>query len=237
MLDAGFLEAEDSDRHVSLAIGSVSVLEGPIPDDDAFVSGLAERVLAVPRFRQVLRTHPLDLEAPEWVDAENFDISHHVHRVALPHPGDDVALFRLTADVMERRLDRERPLWECWIVEGLPDNQWAMIMKLHHCIADGIATMHMLAGLSDGGEGDTYATAIRAAKAAGKTRIPVATAKRGPAAVGRRRVAHINGADGRRQAGLGRNSRDPRWLTASGTDVAGGPCHDDAPLCGCRGVA
>jgi hypothetical protein len=55
MLDAGFLEAEDSDRHISLAIGSVSVLEGPIPDDDTFVSGLAERVLAVPRFRQVLR--------------------------------------------------------------------------------------------------------------------------------------------------------------------------------------
>jgi diacylglycerol O-acyltransferase len=163
MLDAGFLEAEDADRHVSLAIGSVSVLEGPIPDDDALVSGLAERVLAVPRFGQVLRTHALDLQAPEWIDAENFDISHHVHRVALPHPGDDAALFRLAANVMERRLDRERPLWECWIVEGLPDDQWAMIMKLHHCIADGIATMHMLAGLSDGGEGDTYATEIRAA--------------------------------------------------------------------------
>ncbi len=116
MLDAGFLEAEDSDRHIGLAIGSVSVLEGPVPAYDAFVSGLAKRVLGVPRFRQVLRTHPLDLEAPEWADAENFDISHHVHRVALPHPGDDVALFRLTADVMEHRLDRERPLWECWIV-------------------------------------------------------------------------------------------------------------------------
>src|SRR6476660_10292713 len=158
MLDAGFLEAEDSDRHVSLAIGSVSVLEGPVPAYDAFVSGLAKRVLGVPRFRQVLRTHPLDLEAPEWVDADDFDISHHVHRVALPQPGDDMALFRLTADLMER------PLWDCWIVEGLPNNQWAMIMKLHHCIADGIATMHMLAGLSDSGEGDTYATAIRAAK-------------------------------------------------------------------------
>lgn len=164
VLDAGFLEAEDSDRHVSLAIGSVAVLEGPIPAYDAFVSGLAKRVLGMPRFRQVLRTHPLDLEAPEWVDAENFDISHHVHRVALPQPGDDMALFRLTADLMEHRLDRERPLWECWIVEGLPNNQWAMIMKLHHCIADGIATMHMLAGLSDSGEGGTYATEIRAAK-------------------------------------------------------------------------
>lgn len=170
-LDASFLEAEDSDPHVSLAIGSVSVLDGPVPDDDAFVSGLADRVLAVPRFRQVLRTHPLDLEAPEWADAENFDISHHVHRTALPHPGDDAALFRLTADVMERRLDRERPLWECWIVEGLPDDQWAMIMKLHHCIADGIATMHMLAGLSDSGEGDTYATEIRAAGSTAQRRF------------------------------------------------------------------
>ena len=164
MLDAGFLEAEDSDRHVSLAIGSVSVLDGPMPDDGALVSGLAERVQAIPRFRQVLRTHPLDIEAPEWVDAENFDISHHLHRVALPHPGDDAALFRLTADVMERRLDRDLPLWECWIIEGLPDGQWAMIMKMHHCIADGIATMHMLAGMNDGGEDDTYADQIRAAK-------------------------------------------------------------------------
>lgn len=172
-LDASFLEAEDSDRHVSLAIGSVSVLEGPVPDDDALVAGMAERVLAVPRFRQVLRTHPLDLQAPEWVDAKNFDISHHVHRVALPHPGDDAALFRLTADVMERRLDRERPLWECWIVEGLPDDQWAMIMKLHHCIADGIATMHMLAGINDGGEGDTFVTKIRAAHEPPKRSLPL----------------------------------------------------------------
>ncbi|KUI30353.1 diacylglycerol O-acyltransferase [Mycobacterium sp. IS-1742] len=162
-LDASFLEAEDSDPHVSLAIGSVSILDGPVPDDDVFVAGLTDRVLHMPRFRQVLRTHPLDLEAPEWVEATNFDISHHLHRTALPHPGDDAALFRLTAEVMERRLDRERPLWECWIVEGLPDDRWAMIMKLHHCIADGIATMHMLAGLSDNGDGDTYATEIRAA--------------------------------------------------------------------------
>lgn len=164
MLDASFLEAEDSDRHVSLAIGSVSVMEGPMPDDDVLMTWLEERVEGVPRFRQVLRTHPLDLEAPEWVDDDHFDISHHVHRAALPHPGDDTALFRFVADVMERRLDRDRPLWETWIIEGLPDGQWATILKLHHCIADGIATMHMLAGLNDGGEGETYATQIRAAR-------------------------------------------------------------------------
>lgn len=65
---------------------------------------------------------------------------------------------------MERRLDRDRPLWECWIIEGLTEGRWAVLMKIHHCIADGIATMHLLAGLSDDGEGATFATEIRAAK-------------------------------------------------------------------------
>ena len=162
-LDAGFLEAEDSDRHVSLAVGGISVIEGPMPDYDSLTAGIAERVLAVPRFRQVLRTDLLDLGSPEWVEEPNLDVSHHIHRAALPHPGDDEALFRFAADVMERRLDRERPLWECWIIEGLADGRWAMLMKIHHCIADGIATMHMISGLSDDGEGETFATDIRAA--------------------------------------------------------------------------
>lgn len=170
-LDAGFLEAEDSDRHVSLAVGGLSVIEGPMPDFDSLVAGLGERIAEVPRFRQVLRTHMLDLEPPEWVDDDHLDLAHHIHRAALPHPGDDEALFRFVADVMERRLDRERPLWECWIIEGLPENRWALLMKIHHCIADGIATMHMFSGLSDGGEGDTFATRIRAANEPAKRRF------------------------------------------------------------------
>ena len=144
--------------------GGISVIEGPMPDYDSLTAGIAERILKVPRFRQVLRTHLLDLGAPEWVEDPNLDLSHHIHRRRLPHPGDDEALFRFAADVMERRLDRERPLWECWIIEGLADGRWAMLMKIHHCIADGIATMHMISGLSDDGEGDTFATEIRAAK-------------------------------------------------------------------------
>jgi diacylglycerol O-acyltransferase / wax synthase len=162
-LDAGFLEAEDSDRHVSLAIGAISVIAGPMPDFESLVKGLADWILSVPRFRQVLRTYPLDLEAPYWVEDRNLDITHHVRRAALPRPGDDAALFRWVAEVMERRLDRDRPLWECWIVDGLPNNRWAMLMKIHHCIADGIAATHMLAALSDGGKGGTFATEIRAA--------------------------------------------------------------------------
>jgi diacylglycerol O-acyltransferase / wax synthase len=164
MLDAGFLKAEDSDPHVSLAIGGLAIVEGPIPDDDSLLPALTQRLLSIPRFRQVLRTYPLDLGAPHWVDDVGLDISHHVHRAALPCPGDDKALFRLTADVMERRLDRDRPLWECWIVEGLSENRWAILVKVHHCIADGIAATHMLAKLSDDGDGETFATRISGAK-------------------------------------------------------------------------
>jgi diacylglycerol O-acyltransferase len=163
-LDAGFLEAEDSDRHISLAIGALAVIAGPMPDFDTLVEGLAERMLSVPRLRQVLHTQPLDLGAPYWVEDPNVDMSHHVRRAALPRPGDDAALFRWVAEVMERRLDRDKPLWECWVVDGLPYNRWAILMKIHHCIADGIAATRMLAALCDDAEGDTFATKIRAAK-------------------------------------------------------------------------
>lgn len=149
-LDAGFLQAEDSDRHVSLAIGAIAVLAGPMPDFDVLTTELAERIMSAPRFTQVLRTHPLDLGAPEWVDDADLDISHHVRRAALPRPGDDAALFRWVADVMERRLDRDRPLWECWVVDGLAQNRWAILMKIHHCVADGVAATHLLTRLCDG---------------------------------------------------------------------------------------
>ncbi|MFZ1176475.1 MAG: wax ester/triacylglycerol synthase family O-acyltransferase [Mycobacterium sp.] len=163
-LDAAFLEVEDSDPHVSLAVGGVSIMEGPAPSYDEFVSTYAERVPTIPRCRQVLRTHPLDLGPPEWVDDPHFDISRHLHHLALPQPGDDAELFQMIANVMERRLDRERPLWECFIIEGLTDNRWAVLTKIHHCIADGIATAQMFAKLSDDDGGGTFATDIRATK-------------------------------------------------------------------------
>lgn len=166
-LDAGFLEAEDSDRHVSLAVGSLSILEGPMPAVDAIVSGLADRIADIPRFRQVLQTHLLDLGPPEWADDPHFDLSHHIRRAALPTPGDGDVLNGLVGDVMGRRLDRDRPLWECWIIEGLQDNRWAMLIKIHHCMADGIATMHLFSRLVDN-ESPGYDTLIRAAKQSAK---------------------------------------------------------------------
>jgi WS/DGAT/MGAT family acyltransferase len=93
----------------------------------------------------------LNLGVPEWVDDAAFDLSHHIHRVSLPWPGDDRELFTLVAEIMSWRLDRSRPLWEIWVVEGLSDNRWAMVLKVHHCIADAVGTAHILAGLADGG--------------------------------------------------------------------------------------
>jgi diacylglycerol O-acyltransferase / wax synthase len=162
-LDAGFLKAEDADQRVSLAIGGLAVIEGPAPQQDALVSGFAERIRACPRFGQRLRLRPFDLGAPEWVDDPDFDIERHVRRVALPQPGDDRELYRVIADVMARRLDRDRPLWELWVIEGLTDDRWAMLTKVHHCMADGIAATHMLAGLCDDGVADSYAGHIGAA--------------------------------------------------------------------------
>ncbi|MEE6176232.1 WS/DGAT/MGAT family O-acyltransferase [Mycobacterium sp. 050134] len=171
-LDAGFLEVEDSDPHVSLAVGGVSIVEGPAPGYDEFVAAFAERVASMPRCRQVLRTHPLDLRPPEWVEDPHFDLSRHLHRAALPKPGGDAELFEMVATLMERRLDRERPLWDCWIIEGLSGGRWAVLTKIHHCIADGIATTQMLAKFSDKGGGGTFATGIHGSTRAAPSGAP-----------------------------------------------------------------
>jgi diacylglycerol O-acyltransferase len=161
ILDTGFLKAEDADSRVSLAIGGLAVIEGPAPDQDALVSAFAERIRACPRFGQRLRLHPLDLGAPELVDDPDFDVRRHVRRVALPQPGRDRELFGMVADAMSRRLDRDRPLWEIWVIEGLADGRWAMLTKVHHCMADGIAASHMLTGLCDHDVSDSYAHHIQ----------------------------------------------------------------------------
>lgn len=171
VLDASFLQAEDSDPHVSMAVGGVSIVAGPPPGYGELLDVFAARAQHIPRCTQVLRTHPLDISPPEWVSDPYFDIAHHVHRMALPHPGDDAELCAAIATVMERRLDRERPLWECWIIEGLSQDRWAILMKIHHCIADGVATAQMLAKLSDDDDAvGTYAGDIRAAKEQGGPR-------------------------------------------------------------------
>ncbi|GAY13501.1 wax ester/triacylglycerol synthase family O-acyltransferase [Mycobacterium sp. shizuoka-1] len=163
-LDAGFLQLEDTDRHVSLAIGGVAVLAGPPPEFSELMETIGTRCLANPRATQVLRTHPLDLAAPEWADDPAFDLARHVRRTALPHPGDDAALSAEIASIMERRLDRSRPLWECWVIEGLAGDHWAVLIKVHHALADGIAATNLLTALCDDVDIASFATAIGAAQ-------------------------------------------------------------------------
>ena len=137
-LDALFVDAEDEDRHTSMAIASIAVFEGPSPSYDEFLAFLAGRLPLVPRYRQKLRTVPFRLGRPVWVEDPDFDLRYHLRRTALPAPGGDQQLSQLTARVMGQRLDREYPLWEYWLVEGLAQGRWALISKMHHCMVDGV---------------------------------------------------------------------------------------------------
>ncbi len=138
-LDAAFLDAEDEDRHASLAIASVAIMDGTPPTQEEFAEAVRGRLPLVPRYRQKVRQIPLDLGQPVWVDDAHFDLGYHLRRTALVKPGDDAALSRLVARIMSQRLDRDRPLWECWVIEGLPRGRWAVLSKVHHCLADGIS--------------------------------------------------------------------------------------------------
>jgi diacylglycerol O-acyltransferase / wax synthase len=138
-LDAIFVDAEDGDRHVSMAIASIAVFEGPAPSHEEFIAHLAGRLPRVPRYRHKLRTVPFRLGRPVWVEDPDFDIRYHVRRTALPAPGGDRQLADLMARVMSQRLDRDHPLWEYWVAEGLPEGRWALISKAHHCMVDGVS--------------------------------------------------------------------------------------------------
>ncbi|MCS7484732.1 wax ester/triacylglycerol synthase family O-acyltransferase [Umezawaea endophytica] len=148
-LDAAFLEVEDADPHASLAIASMAVLEGPAPARDEFTAAIGARFRTIRRSRQKVRRVPLDLGLPVWVDDPDFDLDYHLRRTALPHPGDDRALTDLVARIMAQRLDRDRPLWECWVVEGLADGRWAMLTKVHHCLVDGVAGTRLYSAVFD----------------------------------------------------------------------------------------
>ena len=137
-LDALFIDAEDEDRHTSMAIASIAVFEGPPPPHEEVLTFLAERLPLVPRYRQKLRTVPFRLGRPVWVEDPDFDLRYHVRWTALPAPGGDQQLSQLIARVMGQRLDRDFPLWEYWFVEGLSGGRWAVITKVHHCMVDGI---------------------------------------------------------------------------------------------------
>ena len=146
-LDAEFWYLEDAT--VSLHIGACAVFEGPAPSLDTFVAMTRSKLARVPRFRQVVHPVPLGLGRPVWVDDVHFELEYHLRHAALPAPGDDAQLRRLAAQILSTQLDRSRPLWEEWLIEGLEGDRWAVVAKVHHCMVDGVSGAEMMEVLLD----------------------------------------------------------------------------------------
>jgi diacylglycerol O-acyltransferase / wax synthase len=146
-LDASFLHVEDAVSHMHM--GSVGIFEGPAPPQDVVLAAVAGKLHLVPRYRQRVRFPPLALARPIWVDDSHFHLDYHVRRTALPAPGGDEELRNLVGRVMAQKLDRSKPLWEMWIAEGFGDDRWALVNKLHHCMADGVSGTDLLSVVFD----------------------------------------------------------------------------------------
>src|SRR5256885_216810 len=109
----------------------------------------ARRLPRVEPFRRKLASVPLNLHHPVWVDDADFDLDYHLHRVGLPSPGAMEQLGDMAGDIASRKLDRSRPLWEMWIVEGLENGNVAVVAKMHHCTIDGVSGANMMVHLFD----------------------------------------------------------------------------------------
>jgi len=150
-VDAAFLAVEDAKAHMH--IGAVTIFDAPpllrpaggldIERIRAFVGTQLHRV---PRFRQKLAFVPLSGQ-PVWIDDPSFNLTYHVRHTALPFPGDAQKLKDLTGRIMSQQLERAKPLWELWFVEGLEGNRFAVISKIHHALADGISGLDLIAAI------------------------------------------------------------------------------------------
>ncbi len=146
-LDSAFLHIEDA--HASLHIGSVALFEGPAPTLAQLQAAAARKLPLVPRYRQRIHVVPLELGRPVWVDDAGFRIDAHVRRRTLPAPGGRAELHTVVDRIMSQRLDRGRPMWETWLVDGLSDGRWVLVTKVHHSLADGIAGTDLLSTVLD----------------------------------------------------------------------------------------
>jgi diacylglycerol O-acyltransferase len=136
-LDSLFVHVEDGVTHMHIA--SCAIFERPPPAYQELVDLIASKLPLLPRYRQKLRFVPGQLGRPVWVDDPHFNLSYHVRHSALPPPGGEAELNNLMGRLMSVELDRHRPLWEVWMIEGLTDGRWALISKVHHCMVDGIS--------------------------------------------------------------------------------------------------
>src|SRR5579862_3158563 len=146
-VDASFLHQESPDSHMH--VGGLTILEGPPPSLEDFQEQIRQRLHLVPRYRHKLAHTALDSGRPVWVDDPDFNLEYHVRHTALPAPGQWEQLQELTARIFSQQLDRSKPLWEMWLIEGLKDDRFALISKTHHSLIDGIAGIDLATVLFD----------------------------------------------------------------------------------------
>ena len=146
-VDAAFLHQEGPTTHMH--IGGLAMFDGPPPSHGELLEHIRDRLHLVPRYRQRLAAPPLSLGRQRWIDDPRFNLEYHVRHTALPAPGDERRLHRLAARIFSQQLDRTKPLWELWIVEGLADGCFALISKTHHSLVDGVAGVDLMTMLFD----------------------------------------------------------------------------------------
>jgi diacylglycerol O-acyltransferase / wax synthase len=146
-LDSSFLHMERAGAHMHVA--SAILFEGPAPSHEDFRDHIESRLHLVPRFRQKLRFVPFAQGRPVWVDDPHLNLDYHVRQTALPAPGSEEQLRNLAARIFSQQLDRSKPLWELWLVEGLSDGRFAIVGKSHHALVDGVSGVDITTVLFD----------------------------------------------------------------------------------------
>ena len=146
-MDASFLHIEGPNN--PMHIGGVSIFEGPAPPFERLEEMVDSKLDAVPRYRQKVRFVPLGLGRPVWVEDPYFSLEYHLRHSALPAPGSEQILRRTAARIFAQHLDRRRPLWEIWMIEGLSENCWALLSKVHHCMVDGVSATDLMTVMFD----------------------------------------------------------------------------------------
>jgi WS/DGAT/MGAT family acyltransferase len=130
-------------------VGGLTIVEGPPPSMEEFLEQIRRRLHLVPRYRHKLAHTALDSGRPVWVDDPSFNLEYHIRNAALPTPGGWEQLQSLTAWIFSQQLDRSKPLWEMWLIEGLENGRFALISKTHHALIDGIAGIDLATVLFD----------------------------------------------------------------------------------------
>jgi diacylglycerol O-acyltransferase len=164
-VDASFLHQEGRASHMH--VGAVMIFEGPPPAREDFLAQIDSRLHLVPRYRQKLAFPRFEMGRPLWIDDPSFNLEYHVRHTALPSPGGVEQLRQLAGRVFSQRLDRSKPLWEVWLVQGLEGNRFALVNKTHHALVDGVSGVDLATVLFDvspvpaelGDAGDGWAAA------------------------------------------------------------------------------